>query len=434
MFPHRSPGLFSKQCIIINMDHDFWRCLRSVVVTALLVFAAWGIYAAIAEAGKGASDRGDVGSSPGVGGSGGKGAATSGDDSGITGPKSAGTAKGAVSHHSGAERPVAASSVPTITLTFLVNGAEEYTGTEPAGYTLSWSSSAQVNGCRAAGDTANGKWASSGGMYNLPRSGSKALTGVAAGTYRHVIECRGQYTVQSEPDRDQGRGNSSALFNAIAAFNPLNLLAQANRDGGAAAVQGVNFTVTSWVDITVNPSGLDDPSVSLELSPLDEDSWSETLEILPGEQVKLRWSSADATRCLGTQFSTSGQTSGAETNVSEPVGGDRRYSITCYNGPTDLHPSATDFVTVSVAGGPEISADPSLVNRCETTTIRWNVHELTGCTITGSDNQPFGPSSIEGEGSAASHPVCGQFTYTLSCPGLADTEVRVRPRIHIEEI
>lgn len=416
------------------MDHDFWRYFRSVVVTALLVFAAWGIYAAIAEAGKGASDRGDVGSSPGGTTGGGQTSASSGDDSGITGPKSAGTVKGAVSHHSGAERPVAASSAPTIALSFFVNGAEEYSGTEPAGYTLSWSSSAQVTGCRAAGDTANGKWASSGGMYTLSRNGSQALAGIAAGTYRHFIECRGQYTVQSEQDRDRGRGNSGALFNAILALNPLNLLAQANRGGPEAAARRVNFTVSSWVDVVVNPSGLADPSVSLEVAPLVEDVWSERLEILPGEQVKLRWSSSNATRCLGVAFSTNGQTSGIEEHVTEPTAGNRRYTIRCFNGPTDLHPSATDLVTVSVAGGPEISADPSLVNRCETTTIRWNVHELTGCTITGSDNQPFGPSSIGGEGSAASYPVCGQFTYTLSCPGLADTEVRVRPRIHIEEI
>lgn len=222
---------------------------------------------------------------------------------------------------------------------------------------------------------------------------------------------------------------------AFLALDSRMLLAQADRGGGPeGAARRVHFTASAWVYSTVNPSDLETPSVSLEVSPLDEDTWSERLEILPGEQVKLRWSSSDATRCLGTEFSTSGQTSGTETNVAEPSGGDRRYTIRCYNGPTDLHPSATDFVTVSVAGGPEISADPSLVNRCETTTIRWNVHELTSCSITGSDNQPFGPSVLEGEGSAVSQPICGQFTYTLSCPGVEDTEVRVRPRIYIEEI
>lgn len=402
------------------------------VAILLVVFCSFAVASSEVQA-KGAGN-GDGGG--GVGGSsgGGRAGAQAGDDSGIAGAKAAGTTKGAVSHHSDPGRPVSASSIPTITLSFLVNDAEEYSGTEPATYTLSWTSSAQVNGCRAIGDTANGKWSSPGsGLYNLARSGSQTLAGVAAGTYRHGIKCRGQYAVQSE--RNRGREGSSALFNAILAFNPLNLLAQAGRGGGPeGAARRVAFTITSWVDVTVSSSGLETPSVFLEVSLLDEDSWSERVAIDPGAQVKLRWSSQHATRCLGTGFSTSGQTSRTEENIVEPSSGERRYAIRCFNGPTNHHPSATDFVTVSVLGGPEIWADPPLVNRCETTTIRWNVYELVGCSITGSDNQPFGPNVLENEGSAVSQPICGQFTYTLSCPSVGDNEVRVRPRIHIEEI
>ncbi len=390
-------------------------------------------------AGNGASGAGDGG--VGAPSGGGRSSVSSGDDSGIAGPNAGGTVNGAVNHsdNEGNARPVSVSSVGgEYFVTLTVNGDIEYSADEPATYTLRWTSPASVTGCRSTGDSAGGKWRSPSGSYNLPRSGSQVLSDVTAGEYFHTIYCRGSYVASPPAGRDGpdgGRagegGGRGALMDAV---DRLNFLAQSGSGGDRGLGTRINFTTYATVFVDVSPNGLDEPSVSLEVAHLDQEDWTSNLTITAGEDVRLRWSSSNATRCLGTQFTTSDRTTGTETDVTEPAGGDRTYTIRCYNGATNAFPSATDTARVSAGGGPTISAGPSLVDACETTTISWNVYEIGGCTITGSDNRPFGPETLSGEGSATSYPVCGQYTYTLFCPDVGVTSVQVRPRILIEEI
>ena len=187
----------------------------------------------------------------------------------------------------------------------------------------------------------------------------------------------------------------------------------------------------------VNPA----PMVLLTASPSS---------VTANQSSTLTWSSSNATSCTGTNFSTGGAVSGWRT-VSPTV--TTTYSISC-TGPggtgsdvktvtftcTPTNICSGNTVVNSCTGAtvqscsyqcgagacitpppPSFNAGsgttghlqvkPQIVPRSGTTTVLWNVSNVSACSVTGSNGQTWNAIS----GSSTTLPITQQTTFTLAC-------------------
>ncbi len=220
---------------------------------------------------------------------------------------------------------------------------------------------------------------------------------------------------------------------------------------GEAQCGGSNTDATnSPVTITTPQCGADDgddgdgglppemPTVALDIRKVDTGSWGDSVLVNAGENVELRWSSTNATRCAGDTFFSTGAerpVSGTQQTVAEPAGGDRTYRVTCHNGSGPTAPSASDTASVTVFADPDISVDPEVVLFGGRSTLSWRLNGHQGCSITGTNGDTAGANPLTGNGSEATVDLFGETRYAIACTddGSSDSvTIRVRPRF--EEI
>lgn len=190
-------------------------------------------------------------------------------------------------------------------------------------------------------------------------------------------------------------------------------------------------TYTTCSTLTV----LGTPTVNLQIREIGTSTWQNELTVDTGDQVELTWSSSNATRCLGTGFSTgSGNpANGTQQSITEPASGEQTYTITCYNGSSGSAPSGSNSVTLTVnAGEPTLEATPALVDSGDTSTLEYNTDGFEGCTITGPGGSVIA-ANVTGSGTQATDPIYGQTVYTLACPGGAEDTATIRVRPVFEE-
>ena len=190
-----------------------------------------------------------------------------------------------------------------------------------------------------------------------------------------------------------------------------------------------NNKVSPWkiCDTLTVESGDDDPPI-VDLRVNDSNG---PVTIGADESVVITWTQegGPATSCGGSGFSVGGATENT-TGLTRTPAGNITYGISC-NGPGG---SDSDQVEVVVEGGnptepPEITANPPLVDRGDTTNIVWIIPEgHTGCAITSTnnDNEVNGPKSFSG--GTDSSEIYGETTYTLTCAaGSDEAMVNIRP-------
>lgn len=169
------------------------------------------------------------------------------------------------------------------------------------------------------------------------------------------------------------------------------------------------------------------PTVIIEVRNTTQDTaWtSDDIVIDLGDQVALRWDSTNVSSCTGSNFSTGGNVSGSNNDVTEPAANSNTtYTVACTGG----HGNASDSLNVSVGAGtvPEVEVDPSIVRPGDSTTITWK--NATGaCTLTGPGVNMAGMTESTGSVDVT---VNGESTYTITCPGGSDSAtVKVLPVI-----
>lgn len=160
------------------------------------------------------------------------------------------------------------------------------------------------------------------------------------------------------------------------------------------------------------------------------------------EEVELRWTSTNASSCIGdTYYSTGGATSGTTGAVSEPdPATSRQYHTTC----TGSGDSASDTVTVLRGTSlPSLTVNPDRVRSGESVNITATLNGQTGCVITGRD---IDPQNGDGDGDAntrnlgasnwsgSTGPILGETTFSLSCATGGTAEAIVRLLVSIEHI
>ena len=148
-----------------------------------------------------------------------------------------------------------------------------------------------------------------------------------------------------------------------------------------------------------------------------------------GANVWLTWTSANATSCTGTNFSTGGATQNTSGVLVNPTA-NTTYSITCTGA---FGPGFSDSVTVNIAGLPEadIRADSVSVVSGNSTTIRWcgtDSHVCArafshGCSVGTSPGGTSIQNNVAGgcSGSAPTGNLTSNTTYYLTATGEGGT-------------
>jgi hypothetical protein len=156
------------------------------------------------------------------------------------------------------------------------------------------------------------------------------------------------------------------------------------------------------------------------------------ISIPTGNNISLRWTSSNATQCVGTAFSISPATltTGTQSTVTEPTQGNTtRYSVRC-TGPRG---AATDFLDVTAVAAvgqpPTITADPRIVRYGEDTTLTWNTgtSDPAECSASGAG---FLMSQLSSQSGTTRPTITAETVFTLSCPlGSASVTVKVLPQV-----
>lgn len=184
------------------------------------------------------------------------------------------------------------------------------------------------------------------------------------------------------------------------------------------------------------------PTVTLEVRELPSGTFSiQDLTIDPADNVELKWTSVNATNCVGSGFSTGPNSppNGTQSTVTEPPpGSSRTYSVNC-QGPGG---SAWDSLKVTTTQGtrpPDISSEPPIVRPGDPTTITWDTDPTSptsphnppaNCTLTGAGVPASLTTGLSGKTGSVSVIVNNEAIFTLTCPGGSDrTTVRVLPVI-----
>src|SRR3989338_8926867 len=84
--------------------------------------------------------------------------------------------------------------------------------------------------------------------------------------------------------------------------------------------------------------------------------------------------------------------------------------------------TAPTFIESDIYSG-HLQAIPSLVPQGLTTNLFWNISNVTGCSVTGSNGTDAWTGTASPSGGQPSGPIDEQTTYTLSCTGLGGTDV-----------
>ena len=219
----------------------------------------------------------------------------------------------------------------------------------------------------------------------------------------------------------------------------------------ATACGGTNFTAatTSGIDATITeptagnsitytvtcngPGGIafdsiiinktSAPSATLERQ-VGNNAWSENNALINvGDEVKIRWSSTDATSCTGSGFQTSGITDGTDATITEPaLGNSNTYIVTCTGDGSQVADSLTvttgtgslTYPTVTLerqtAGG-LWQTDNVIIDAGEDVNLRWISANATICTGDG-----FDTASTTSGSKAIVEPGAGTSTaYIVSC-------------------
>lgn len=182
---------------------------------------------------------------------------------------------------------------------------------------------------------------------------------------------------------------------------------------------------------TFDPSG---PTVTLYIKKTGTPDWLRNVQVLPSDEVSLRWVTARATNCQSTdlaEFSvtdTSG-VSGSTDTVVEPNSGTSVYGIRCKNA-AGLISSSTAGLTILLAPF-EFTAQPKIVRTNETTELTWNVHGRTGCTIAKKVSGDDASTVTTDSGTRDTVKLSGETTYTLKCSdgAKADVIIKVLPSV-----
>ncbi len=169
-----------------------------------------------------------------------------------------------------------------------------------------------------------------------------------------------------------------------------------------------NNNCSPWTNVTVtNPVVVQNPTASIS---------AHSMSIPYGLNTNLSWYSTNATSCVGTNFNTSGLTSGAVS--SGTLYQTTTFSVTCY-GASGTTP-ATDQVTVTVnpqiAQNPtvQLTAVPASIHTNESTTLYWSSNNATTC------NTSWGGGAGAVSGSTVIYPP-STTTYSITCYGGAGT-------------
>ena len=192
--------------------------------------------------------------------------------------------------------------------------------------------------------------------------------------------------------------------------------------------------VIGWVDFNPQYGGIVKGNLTASLSVSKNN-------ISKGDPITITWTSALATGCTGTNFSTGGTTAG---NVVDYPVLTINYTLTCINdfdlvsdveqvqvwntecsdgvdndsdgkidypndlgctGLSDNNESSSEFVTMS------ISANPIRVRVGDTTVITWSAGSVNSCSVSGTNGDSWQGTS----GSQNTSAISEQVVYTLSC-------------------
>ena len=189
-----------------------------------------------------------------------------------------------------------------------------------------------------------------------------------------------------------------------------------------------DYHETESISITTrNPA----PTATLEQRINDTAAWSESdVTIISGDDIRLKWSSTNASSCTGSGgvggFSTgvSSTTSGVDDSILEPgVGSSATYTVTC----TGSGGSVSDSITVTKQSPPTVTMETQvgtgtwstnnyiMINITDEVSIKWSSTDSTSCTGTGSG---FNVSNTSGTDTDITEPgTNSETTYTVTCTG-----------------
>jgi hypothetical protein len=202
--------------------------------------------------------------------------------------------------------------------------------------------------------------------------------------------------------------------------------------------------VIGWLDFQyASTDVLPTPSATLEVRKVGDTDWSDSLVIDPLDEVELTWNRDGASNTATCEsvpptngFSTGGTTSGTDSDVIEPEGGDVQvFGLVCYS---DSGTAVSDSVTVTTNAGSGAAFCPDIPTKVANGTSVDLCYELGtndpgSCSITGGTVTILSPLT-DTSGSVPSNPVTGEVTYTLSCVGGDSDMVTVGVLPIIQEI
>lgn len=316
-----------------------------------------------------------------------------------------------------------------------------YNGTS----TISWSST-DASSCNGSGGI-NG-W-----------SGTKALygnfnTGAMTGTRTFSITCSNStgsdnasvtvnvsnqqiinpsvtiYADDSDIDEDDSTTVRWTSNNA----NSCSASGGANGWAGNKALSGSFFTGSLTSDKTfsitcTNAQGSDSAYVTINV---DEDNGSSgnvsvdisanDTSIDEGDNVRITWDSDNADECETVDGTSEWRRKNIGTSGSfttEDLDNDETFKIECSNDDGDTD---TDSVTIRVSGDSnsgdrpnvDITADRTVINSGQITTIRWDVDDADDCYASGGTNGWSG-SKNRSSGTFSTGPMYGSATFFLDC-------------------
>src|SRR3989344_745280 len=157
-------------------------------------------------------------------------------------------------------------------------------------------------------------------------------------------------------------------------------------------------STTDSITVSVAPQSVSNPTVSLT---------ADSLNVNYGGSTYLRWSSTDATSCVGTNFNTNNLTSGSF--YTGTLTNTTTYNINC----SDSNGSASDSVTVVVNSPipqtPSITiyANPIFVSYGNSSVIYWSSINATSCYASGGWSGNKATSGNQSTGSLFSNTTFG---------------------------
>lgn len=156
--------------------------------------------------------------------------------------------------------------------------------------------------------------------------------------------------------------------------------------------------------------------------------WSPKTDLPYGYTTDLFWTSPRATSCVatgGTNGWAGSKYHGGGSFYTEALYQTVTFTLTCSNS----YGSATDSVTIFVAGGPvtfptvNFTADNTNVAYNSATTLRWNTTNATSCNASGGASGWSGSKAIP-SGTFNTGPLTYTTTYTLSCSNQSGSETK----------